>query len=170
MIARYLALALVVFAAGCDNSIGDGPVGPGPVGPGPVAPNSQNLSGEWDATYFKDAIRRDGTPTTSTFYGYSLELRQEGDALLGTLTYSGDDAFSMPISGAVVNSGVTYSGERTHVDAGVPVCRITVTAELTVDAHATRLAGPMSFTYAMLDPRIRKCHGTATGTLEATKE
>jgi hypothetical protein len=126
MIARYLALALVVFAAGCDSSVGNGPVGPGP-----ATPSSQNLTGIWDATFVATVAETDI---------FVLELRQEGDSLSGAFTHSylvGPLVLSGSVNGRVATVvGVLANPEKT--------CRLTVTAEMASDRDRRTMSGPMT--------------------------
>ena len=128
MIARYLALAVVVFAAGCDNSIGNGPVGPGP-----ATPSSQNLTGTWDATFVATVAETDI---------FVLELQQEGDSLSGAFTHH-DFVGPLVLSGSVNGRLASVVGVLTNPDGN---CRLTVTAEMASDRDGRTMSGPMTAT------------------------
>lgn len=153
MTARCIALALAVFVAGCDSTIGNGPVGPDP-----VAPTGQGLTGTWDATFVATVAETDS---------FVLELRHEGDTLSGAFTHHdlvGPVVLSGSVNGGVVSVvGVLENPDRT--------CRLTLTAEMASDRNRRRMSGPMSATVepvgATPNPDCRP--SSQVGTVSAVK-
>jgi hypothetical protein len=128
MIARYVALALVVFAAACDSSIGSGPVGPGP-----ATPNSQDLTGTWDATFVVTVAETDI---------FVMELRQDGNSLSGAFAHH-DLVGPLVLSGSVNGGVASVVGVLANPEG---TCRLTVTAEMASDRDGRTMFGPMTAT------------------------
>lgn len=159
MIARCVALALAVFAAGCD-----GPVAPGPLTPGPVVPSSRDLSGTWDASFVgkvEDPVSIQGQQENDTFV---MELRQEGDSLSGSFAHY-DLVVPIVLSGSVNGRVASVVGVLAN-----ETCRLTITAELMIAQDGRTVSGPQTHigrdSGATPNP---DCQFTIAGTVSAVK-
>jgi hypothetical protein len=116
MSVRCLALALVVFVAGCNS---------------PAAPSSLNLTGTWDVT---SVVTGEGTDF------FLMELRQEADSLSGTFTHA-DLVGPIVLSGSVKGRVASVDGVLPYADGA---CSLTVTTELAIARDGRTLSGPMT--------------------------